>query len=103
MKKLCTIDANTLQSVDYEPISFLVEDLLPPGLHLLAGAPKIGKSWLALWLCLQVAQGKPLWNFSMISAPAGGSRDRCDRHRDPSRGPPPDDHGRAPGGKACDL
>lgn len=57
MKKLCTIDANTLQSVDYEPISFLVEDLLPPGLHLLAGAPKIGKSWLALWLCLQVAQG----------------------------------------------
>lgn len=64
MKKLCTIDANTLQSVDYEPISFLVEDLLPPGLHLLAGAPKIGKSWLALWLCLQVAQGHPLWNFS---------------------------------------
>ena len=64
VEKLCTIDANTLQSVDYEPISFLVEDLLPPGLHLLAGAPKIGKSWLALWLCLQVAQGKPLWNFS---------------------------------------
>lgn len=64
VKKLCTIDANTLQSVDYEPISFLVEDLLPPGLHLLAGAPKIGKSWLALWLCLQVAQGQPLWNFS---------------------------------------
>ena len=60
MEKLCTIDANTLQSVDYEPISFLVEDLLPPGLHLLAGAPKIGKSWLALWLCLQVAQGQPL-------------------------------------------
>ncbi len=64
MKQLQTIDANTLQSVDYEPISFLVEDLLPPGLHLLAGAPKIGKSWLALWLCLQVAQGQPLWNFS---------------------------------------
>lgn len=64
MKQLQTIDANTLQSVDYEPISFLVEDLLLPGLHLLAGAPKIGKSWLALWLCLQVAQGQPLWNFS---------------------------------------
>ena len=64
MKQLQTIDANTLQSVDYEPISFLVEELLPPGLHLLAGAPKIGKSWLALWLCLQVAQGQPLWNFS---------------------------------------
>ena len=64
MTRLHTIDADTLQTIAYEPISFLVEDLLPPGLHLLAGAPKIGKSWLALWLCLQVDQGKPLWNFS---------------------------------------
>ena len=63
-KKLNTIDADTLQTIAYEPLAFLVEDLLPQGLHLLAGAPKIGKSWLALWLCLQVAQGKPLWNFS---------------------------------------
>ena len=40
------------------------DDLLPQGLHLLAGAPKIGKSWLALWLCLCAAQGKPLWTFA---------------------------------------
>ena len=33
-------------------------------MHILAGAPKIGKSWLALWLCLCVAQGQPLWNFA---------------------------------------
>ena len=64
MTRLHTIDADTLQTIAYEPISFFVEELLPPGLHLLAGAPKIGKSWLALWLCLQVAQGQPLWNFS---------------------------------------
>ena len=49
MKKLCTIDANTLQSVDYEPISFLVEDLLPPGLHLLAsGWPRGSPSGTSL-------------------------------------------------------
>ena len=64
IKKLDTIDADTLQSIPYEPLSFVVEDLLPQGLHLLAGAPKIGKSWLALWLCLCTAQGKPLWNFA---------------------------------------
>ena len=64
MKKLDTIDADTLLGIPYEPLSFLVEDLLPQGLHLLAGAPKIGKSWLALWLCLRVAQGEPLWNFA---------------------------------------
>ena len=64
MKKLDTIDADTLLGIPYEPLSFVVEDLLPQGLHLLAGAPKIGKSWLALWLCLRVAQGEPLWNFA---------------------------------------
>ena len=62
--RLQTIDADTLQSTAYEPVSFVVDDLLPHGLHLLAGAPKIGKSWLALWLCLCAAQGKPLWTFA---------------------------------------
>ncbi len=64
IKRLQTIDADTLQSTAYEPVSFVVDDLLPQGLHLLAGAPKIGKSWLALWLCLCAAQGKPLWTFA---------------------------------------
>jgi hypothetical protein len=32
------------------------------GLSLLAAPPKCGKSWLALWLCLQIAQGLPVWN-----------------------------------------
>ena len=64
VRKLETIDADTLLGIPYEPPAFLVEGLLPQGLHLLAGAPKIGKSWLALWLCLRVAQGQPLWNFA---------------------------------------
>ena len=64
MKKLDTIDADTLLGIPYEPPAFVVEDLLPQGLHLLAGAPKIGKSWLALWLCLRVAQGQALWSFA---------------------------------------
>ena len=63
VRKLETIDADTLLGIPYEPPSFVVEGLLPQGLHMLAGAPKIGKSWLALWLCLRVAQGQPLWNF----------------------------------------
>ena len=64
MTKLETINAEDLQNRTYEPTPFLVEELLPEGLHILAGAPKIGKSWLALWLCLCVAQGQPLWNFA---------------------------------------
>lgn len=65
MKKLETMTAEQLQSTPYSPVPFLVEELLPEGLHILAGAPKIGKSWLALWLCLCVSQGQPLWNFAV--------------------------------------
>ena len=65
MKKLETMTAEQLQSAPYSPVPFLVEELLPEGLHILDGAPKIGKSWLALWLCLCVSQGQPLWNFAV--------------------------------------
>ena len=64
MTKLETITAEELQNRTYEPTPFLVEELLPEGLHILAGAPKIGKSWLALWLCLCISLGQPLWNFA---------------------------------------
>ena len=64
MTKLETINAEDLQNRTYEPTPFLVDELIPEGLHILAGAPKIGKSWLALWLCLCISQGQPLWNFA---------------------------------------
>ena len=70
MKKLETMTAEQLQSAPYSPVPFLVEELIPEGLHILAGAPKIGKSWLALWLCLCVSQGQPLWNFATTQGEA---------------------------------
>ena len=70
MKKLETMTAEQLQSAPYSPVPFLVDELLPEGLHILAGAPKIGKSWLALWLCLCVSQGQPLWNFAVTQGEA---------------------------------
>ena len=70
MNKLHTITAEDLQNRTYEPTAFLVDELIPEGLHILAGAPKIGKSWLALWLCLCVSQGQPLWNFATTQGEA---------------------------------
>ncbi|MCI6936463.1 MAG: helicase RepA family protein, partial [Clostridiales bacterium] len=70
MTKLETINAEDLQNRTYEPTPFLVDELIPEGLHILAGAPKIGKSWLALWLCLCVSQGQPLWNFATTQSEA---------------------------------
>lgn len=62
-KKLETMDAETLMETPMEPLKFIIPGLLPQGLHILAGAPKIGKSWLALWICLQAAKGEPVWGF----------------------------------------
>ena len=70
MTKLETITAEDLQNRTYEPTPFLVDELIPEGLHILAGAPKIGKSWLALWLCLCISQGQPLWNFATTQGEA---------------------------------
>ncbi|MBQ6661786.1 MAG: AAA family ATPase [Lachnospiraceae bacterium] len=44
----------------YQPTVFTVDGLLAQGLFILAGSPKVGKSWLALELCLSVAKGEPL-------------------------------------------
>ena len=63
-QKLSTINAEELLSFPLPPIRFIIDGLLPQGLHILAGAPKIGKSWLALTLCLCVAKGEPLWSFA---------------------------------------
>jgi hypothetical protein len=60
---LTCIDGETLMTTALPPIRFVVSGLMPQGLHILAGAPKIGKSWLALWLCLCVAKGESVWDF----------------------------------------
>lgn len=68
MTNLKTIDAETLLSQPMHQVPFLVDDLLAPGLYILAGAPKVGKSWLALWLCTRIASGKPVWKFAVRSS-----------------------------------
>ena len=61
--KLQTIDAETLLATPLKPVPFIVDRLIPCGLHILAGSPKIGKSWLVLWLCLKVATGEEVWGY----------------------------------------
>ena len=63
------INGKTLLDMDVPPIRYIVSDLLPVGLHLLAGSPKIGKSWFALWLCNQVATGEKVWQFETLRCP----------------------------------
>ena len=62
--KLRTVDGAALMSQPLRPPNFVVDTLLSQGLHILAGSPKVGKSWLALWLAVTVAKGEPVWNMA---------------------------------------
>jgi len=61
--KIEIIDAETLSSTPIPKGRDIVEGLLPQGISLLCGPAKIGKSWMVLWLALQVSQGLPLWDM----------------------------------------
>lgn len=62
--RLTVIDGETLMDIKLPPTKFCVETLLPQGISILGGAPKIGKSWMVLDLCVRIAKGEAIWNLS---------------------------------------
>jgi phage/plasmid primase-like uncharacterized protein len=49
--------ASELQHIEFPPVKYVVEGYIVEGLTLLAGVPKIGKSWSCLDVALSVASG----------------------------------------------
>jgi hypothetical protein len=49
------ISARELQKKQFKPVRIILPGLIPEGLTILAGKPKIGKSWLMLDVCVAVA------------------------------------------------
>ena len=62
---LSAISGATLMDLEFMPQEFVVRGLLPQGLSILGGAPKIGKSWLMLDLAMRVANGEPMWGMEL--------------------------------------
>ena len=58
MKKLSTRSCEEIMTTVYKPIEFVIDGLLAQGLYILAGAPKVGKSWLVLDMCLSISKGE---------------------------------------------
>ena len=56
-KRQSSFTAAELWDMEFPPVAWIVPDYITAGLTLLVGAPKLGKSWLALDLCNAVAQG----------------------------------------------
>lgn len=61
--RLVYIDSETLLDTRLAPTKFCVDTLLPEGICILGGAPKIGKSWMVLDLCVRIAKGEDIWNL----------------------------------------
>lgn len=62
--KLTVIDGETLADLRLPPTRFCIQTLLPQGVTILGGAPKIGKSWMVLELCVRVAKGEAMWGMT---------------------------------------
>lgn len=62
-RRLNTFSCEELCESRLERIPYTVEGLLRPGLTILAGSPKVGKSWMVLHFCMQVAKGLPIWGM----------------------------------------
>lgn len=51
------ITAAELMGMDLPPVRWIVPDILPEGVTILGGKPKMGKSWLAYGLGIAIAHG----------------------------------------------
>ena len=58
VEELDTLTADELMHLYFPKKEYIVSTLLTPGLAVLAGAPKIGKSWMVLDMCLKIAKGE---------------------------------------------
>lgn len=57
-KKINFISSVEIMNTPMKKQRFIVEGIIYPGIHILSGDPKIGKSWMMLDMCLAVAKGE---------------------------------------------
>lgn len=57
-KKINFISSVEIMNTPMKKQRFIVDGMIYPGIHILSGDPKIGKSWMMLDMCLAVAKGE---------------------------------------------
>lgn len=60
------ITGDRLLTIPYEPVRWIVQDLIPEGVTLFAGKPKAGKTWIALHVAVSVASGGKVFNIFQV-------------------------------------
>ena len=67
-EELQSITAQELLLKPMKPRSWIIQDFLPTGETVLAGTPKVGKSWLVFDLALCVSKGEPFFGHETNEA-----------------------------------
>ena len=65
---LTTIRGHQLADMNFKENTFIVKGIIEPGLAVLAGPPKAGKSFMALSLAVNIAQGTPFLGLETAQA-----------------------------------
>lgn len=65
VNRLETQTVTDLLDMVYESKLALIKDLLFSGTYLLAGSPKVGKSFLVAQIAYHIANGLPLWGYDV--------------------------------------
>ncbi len=55
--RLPTFTARDLMGMELPEVKWIIPGITPEGVHLLAGKPKLGKSWMAFGMAVAVASG----------------------------------------------
>ena len=62
---LHTVSMNELYENIYQSRPYIIDGLLYSGAYILAGAPKIGQSFLVAQLAYHISMGQMLWNYEV--------------------------------------
>jgi hypothetical protein len=60
------MNMKTLEATKFPPREWFIKDLMSNGLYMLVAPPKMGKSFLALDMCLSIANGTPCLGYETV-------------------------------------
>jgi hypothetical protein len=65
---VASIAASDLQTAKIDPPEWLIPGVLPQGLAILCASSKVGKSWMAMQMCLAISRGKEFLDYASNQA-----------------------------------
>ena len=62
-RRFHTVDGDTIMNKQMPPLQYAIAEILPAGLTLFSGDSKVGKSMMALNMCVAVSKGEDFLGF----------------------------------------